>query len=49
MNLTQEFLYFLRYEKRWWLLPLLGLALIGGIVLLITSGMGGESYRYDLY
>ncbi len=49
MKLVREFGYFLRHEKRWWLLPLIGLAALGTAVLLVTSGMGGESYRYDIF
>lgn len=49
MKLLHEFTYFLRYEKRWWLLPLVVIALVSVVVLLVTAGMGGESYRYDIF
>lgn len=47
-NLVTEFLAFLRYNKKWWLLPmLLVILLLGGLVLL--GGTGLAPFIYTLF
>jgi len=39
-SLWSEYVYFLRYNKKWWLLPILVVfGLLGGLVLASGSGM----------
>lgn len=47
-NIVTEFLEFLRYNKKWWLLPLLLVILgLGGLVLL--SGTALAPFIYTLF
>lgn len=47
-SLVTEFLAFLRYNKKWWLLPMLVvILLLGGLVLL--GGTGLAPFIYTLF
>jgi hypothetical protein len=37
-SILKEFLLFLKQEKKWWLIPLVGMLLLLGIVIVLSSG-----------
>jgi hypothetical protein len=39
-SLFKEFLKFCRREKKWWLIPLIGLLVLLGIILVFTANSG---------
>jgi hypothetical protein len=43
-----ELVEFLRENKRWWLLPLAGILVILGL-LLVFSGSGSDPFAYSLF
>src|SRR5437870_1802320 len=46
-NLLQEFWAFLRYNKKWWLLPILTVLLLLGVLILL-SGTAAAPFIYTL-
>lgn len=47
-SIIAEFLYFLKEDKKWWMLPILiVIAALGGLVLL--SGSGAAPFIYTLF
>jgi hypothetical protein len=44
----REFLDFLRYNKKWWLLPILVTLLLLGL-LMVLAGSGAAPYIYTLF
>jgi Family of unknown function (DUF5989) len=47
-SLPREFLEFLRYNKKWWLLPILLVLLVFG-VLIFLSGTGAAPFIYTFH
>ena len=47
-SLLTEFWYFLRYNKKWWLLPILAILLILGVIVLL-GGTGIAPFIYPLF
>ena len=47
-TLLGEFIAFLRYNKKWWLLPILLVLLLFG-VLIFLSGTGAAPFIYTLH
>jgi drug/metabolite transporter superfamily protein YnfA len=47
-NIIQEFWSFLRYNKKWWLLPILLVLMLFGILMLI-SGTAAAPFIYTLF
>jgi len=47
-NLIDEFWYFLRHSKKWWLLPILTILLLFG-VLMFLSGTAAAPFIYTLF
>jgi hypothetical protein len=48
ISLVTEFLYFLKDNKKWWLLPIL-LVLLGVGALAMLSGTGAAPFIYTLF
>ncbi|TWU38471.1 DUF5989 family protein [Novipirellula artificiosorum] len=48
LGLVQEFLLFLRENKKWWLVPLIGSLLLIGLLSLLTT-TGAAPFIYTLY
>ncbi len=49
MNLVREFFLFLKQEKKWWLLPLIGVLLLLGILLALAEGSTISPFIYTLF
>jgi hypothetical protein len=49
MQLRREFRHFLLHEKKWWLLPMVGIALAFALFLVVSATSGGSGFRYDIY
>jgi len=47
-NIVREFLSFLRYNKKWWLLPILLVLLLFGILMLFSTGAAAP-FIYTLF
>lgn len=47
-SLVAEFWYFLKHNKKWWLLPIVTVLLLLGLVTLLT-GTGLAPYIYALF
>ena len=47
-NIVHEFLSFLRYNKKWWLLPILLVLLLFGILMLM-AGTAAAPFIYTLF
>lgn len=47
-SLLAEFWYFLRYNKKWWLLPILAILLVLGLIVLL-GGTGIAPFIYPLF
>ena len=47
-SLAAEFWYFLKYNKKWWLLPIILVMLLLGVVILL-SGSGVAPFIYSLF
>ena len=45
-GLIREFLFFLRKEKKWWLIPLAGLAIITALALAVGSHPTAAAFLY---
>ncbi len=43
-----DFLYFLRQSRKWWMLPLIGLLLMFGMLMLLAS-TGAAPFIYTLF
>ncbi len=48
VGLVGEYLGFLRHNKKWWLLPILGLMMLFGLLLLF-SGSAAAPFIYTLF
>ena len=49
MSLVREFFLFLRQEKKWWLMPLIGVLLLLGILLVLAEGSTISPFLYTLF
>ncbi len=49
MGLGREFFLFLRQEKKWWLMPLIGVLLLLGILLALAEGSTIAPFIYTLF
>jgi hypothetical protein len=49
MQLRREFRHFLLHEKKWWLLPMLAMALALALFLVVSATSGGSSFVYDIF
>ena len=47
-NLLTEFWGFLRYNKKWWLLPILAVLLMMGVIMVLGS-TGAGPWIYSLF
>jgi hypothetical protein len=47
-NLVAEFLFFLRHNKKWWLLPIVAIIFLFG-VLVFLSGTAAAPFIYTLF
>jgi hypothetical protein len=47
-NLAAEFLFFLRHNKKWWLLPIVAIIFLFG-VLVFLSGTAAAPFIYTLF
>lgn len=47
-NIVSEFLDFLRYNKKWWLLPIVLILLLLGLIMLL-SGTAIAPFLYPLF
>lgn len=47
-SLPAEFLYFLRYNKKWWLLPIVVVLLLLGLVILL-AGTSAAPFIYTIF
>jgi len=48
LSLPQEFLLFLRHNKKWWLLPIL-VVLLAVAVLAVLAGTGAAPFIYTVF
>ena len=50
VSIVTEFLRFLKYNKRWWMLPILLVLLALGLIALLTSSAGvATPFIYSLF
>lgn len=49
MRLWREFVHFLRHDKKWWLLPMVVVALALGAFLIVSALTGGTEFTYDIF
>ena len=49
MKIMAEFLYFLKTNKKWWLLPLVILLMLLGTLIVLTSGSALAPFIYTLF
>lgn len=47
-NIVTEFLHFLRYNKKWWMLPIIIILLLLGLLVLL-SGTAIAPFLYPLF
>jgi len=45
-DLLRDFARFLRQEKKWWLVPLIGVLLLLGLLVVASSSAGVSSFLY---
>ena len=48
IGFLREFLFFLRENKKWWLIPLIGSLLLIGLISLLTAS-GAAPFIYTLF
>ncbi len=48
LSLPQEFYHFLKHNKKWWLLPIVVVLLIG-CVIGVLAGTGAAPFIYSLF
>ncbi len=48
-SLIKEFFLFIRQEKKWWLIPLIGVLLIVGVLVLFASQSPLAPFLYPLF
>ena len=48
-SLTREFFLFIKEEKKWWLVPLIGVLLIVGAFLVFASSSPFAPFLYPLF
>ncbi len=48
-SLIKEFFLFIRQEKKWWLIPLIGVLLIVGVLVLFASNSPLAPFLYPLF
>ena len=49
LSIFKEFFHFLKNQKKWWLLPLVGLGLMLGIILLVAKSSALAPFIYSLF
>jgi hypothetical protein len=47
--LLEEFWYFIRYRKTWWLLPVVVALLVIGVVVVVAEGSALAPFIYPLF
>lgn len=48
-SLIKEFFLFIKHEKKWWLIPLIGVLLIVGALVLFASSSPLAPFLYPLF
>ena len=48
-SLVKEFILFIKHEKKWWLIPLIGVILIVGVVVIFASSSPLAPFIYPLF
>lgn len=48
-NLLQEFWYFLRYRKAWWLMPIIVMLVVVGFLLVFGQSTALSPFIYALF
>lgn len=49
LSIVKEFFHFLRTRKKWWLLPIVGLLLMLGMILVAAKGSALAPFIYSLF
>ena len=49
LSIFKEFFHFLKNQKKWWLLPLVGLGLMLGIILVVAKSSALAPFIYSLF